>query len=434
VSEDNNTTEIPLPVTGTIPIIRQWEEDDTRPRPQSTKLWIGMVAAGGVLAAMTFPGQTVGLSPFTDPVMSELSLDRTVISVSYLIATLAGAIAMPYFGRLMDKFGTARAIVVIGLVLAGALVAASFVTEIIGLTVSYVGLRMAGQGALTLAATTLVARAVTHRTGLALGIVGAIGAAGISLAPVGIERLIAWSDVSTVWRIEAALVLLIVIPIALALPKDAPERTATGTIIRPRQEPGHTVAQAIRTGMFWVLSGAGFALGMLATGLAFHLISVLGAQGLSAAEAASNFIPQTVTALLATLGFGALADRIDPRWGVAASMLFLAATLVFLPFVTPGIAGVVFGLLLGGALGALRGVEAAAFVRYYGRGNIGAIRGVSTSIGLASTAIGPLYFAVGLSVSGSYHAPSVIAALLPLGVALAAVFVRPPAPASTLAV
>jgi len=63
----------------------------------------------------------------------------------------------------------------IGIVLSLVLLGASFITEILGLTFSYVGLRMTGQGALSLAATTLIARTVTHRPGLALGIVGAAG-------------------------------------------------------------------------------------------------------------------------------------------------------------------------------------------------------------------------------------------------------------------
>ncbi|MDA3002907.1 MAG: MFS transporter, partial [Actinomycetota bacterium] len=99
--------------------------------------------------------------------------------------------------------------------------------------------------------------------------------------------------------------------------------------------------------------------------------------------------------------------------------------------VTDGVSGIIFGLLLGTSMGALRGVEAAAFVRYYGRGHIGAIRGIATSIGLASTALGPLYFALGLSFSGSYLGATLIAAIFPLVVALGAMFVKPPpAPAS----
>jgi MFS family permease len=226
---------------------------------------------------------------------------------------------MPILGRLLDKYGAKRAIIVIGFLLMTVVFLASFITEIIGLTASYVGLRMTGQGALSLAATTLVARTITYKPGLALGIVGAVGSAGISLAPVGLERLIAFTDIATAWRIEAALVAIIVLPIAFLLPKDLPRTTTeTGTHIVIVPETGYTSGQALRTGMFWVLASAGFMVGMLSTGLAFHLISILGAQGLSTLEAAANFVPQTVAAVIATLGLGAIVDRIDPRWGVGS--------------------------------------------------------------------------------------------------------------------
>ena len=426
------TGEIPLPVTGSIPVYQEPVEAQ-KPSKQPLVWWALIVAAGSMLTAMTFPGQTAGLSPFTDPLIESLDIDRTAISFSYLLATLTGALTMPILGRLLDKYGAKRAIIVIGFLLMTVVFLASFITDIIGLTASYVGLRMTGQGALSLAATTLIARTITHKPGLALGIVGAVGSAGISLAPVGVERLIALTDISTAWRIEAALVAIIVLPIAFLLPKDLPRTTTeTGTHIVIVPESGYSSREALRTGMFWVLASSGFMVGMLSTGLAFHLISILGAQGLSTLEAAANFIPQTVAAVAATLGLGAIVDRIDPRWGVAGSMLTLSGTLLILPLVTEGISGILFGLLLGASMGALRGVEAAAFVRYYGRGHIGAIRGIATSIGLASTALGPLYFALGLSFSGSYLGASLIAAIFPLLVALGAMFVKPPPAPATL--
>ena len=426
------TGEIPLPVTGSIPT---YQEPGRHPQPAKQPLlwWALIVAAGSMLTAMTFPGQTAGLSPFTDPLIESLDIDRTAISFSYLLATLTGALTMPILGRALDKYGAKRAIVVIGFLLMTVVFLASFITEIIGLTASYVGLRMTGQGALSLAATTLIARTITYKPGLALGIVGAVGSAGISLAPVGVERLIALTDIATAWRIEAALVAIIVLPIAFLLPKDLPQTTTeTGSHIVIVPEAGYTSREALRTGMFWVLASSGFMVGMLSTGLAFHLISILGAQGLTTLQAAANFIPQTVAAVLATLGLGAIVDRIDPRWGVAGSMLTLSGTLLLLPLVNPGISGIIFGLLLGASMGALRGVEAAAFVRYYGRGHIGAIRGIATSIGLASTALGPIYFALGLSLSGSYLGASLVAAIFPLLVALGAMFVKPPPAPATL--
>jgi MFS family permease len=418
------TTETPLPLhpnTSPVPVVRR--------RPQGRLWWWGVVVGAGVVSALTAPGQTAGLSPLVDPLINTLDVTRTEISTAYLVGTLVGALALPFIGRALDHWGARRVMIIVGVVFALMLAAASFVTDIFGLTGAYAGLRMAGQGALSLTAVTIVARTIFHRSGLALGITSAIGSAGISLAPLGVERLVAASGIATTWRIESLVVLVVVVPIALLLPKDAPGRDAAHRQVQAIEE-GWELKDAMRTAMFWVLTGALFSSGMLSTALAFHQISLLGQQGFSTVEAAANFLPQTITALLATLAVGALADRIDPRWGVVFSMAMLAITLVFLPFVESGILGVIYGLLLGAAGGGLRGIEAAAFVRYFGRRRIGSIRGVSTSIGLASTALGPLVFALGFEATGSYVQIALLSVALPVVVLVAAIVVRAPVPSS----
>lgn len=107
-------------------------------------------------------------------------------------------------------------------------------------------------------------------------------------------------------------------------------------------------------------------------------------------------------------------------------MLTLAGSLLLLPVVSAGWTAVLYGLALGAASGSLRGMEAAAYVRYYGTAHIGSIRGFATAIGLASTALGPIALSVGVDLTGSFTAPAVTFAILPLAVAVLAVFVRSP--------
>ncbi|MGQ1799086.1 MFS transporter [Kocuria oceani] len=409
-------------------------EEPTASRPRVGTLtrwapWVGIVLAGGVLSAMSAPGQTAGLSVFTDPLIAELEVSRTAISVSYLIGTLVGAAALPFVGRALDRWGVRTATMIIGAAFAAFLLGLSFVGDLVGLTAGFIGVRMAGQGALSLAATTLVARTITHRRGLALGAATALGSGGISLAPVVLEGMIASWGLQTVWRLEAAAVLVVVVSIALALPRRRTRTTATvptTTGALRATGPVWTLAQAMRTSMFWVLAAGVATSGMLGTALAFHQISVLGAQGLSPAQAAANFLPQTITGILATLLTGAAADRIPPKYGVTFAMATLAAALTLLPTVGPGVSAVLYGLVLGAATGSLRGLEAAAYVRYYGTTHIGAIRGVATAISLASTAIGPLLLSIGHDAAGDYRLPVLILAVLPAAVAVLSVFARTP--------
>ncbi len=376
---------------------------------------------------MTFPGQTAGLSVFTDPLINQLGISRTEISLSYLIGTLLGAAAQPFLGRALDRWDPRRVILVIAVSFSTILFLMSFVTGVLDLTIGYTGLRMAGQGALGLAVTTAITRAIRHRRGLALGISAAVGSAGISLAPIGLERLINEVGIYAAWRWEALAVAVVVIPAVLLLPRTHSE--VGFRRVDTTQATGWTRRDATRTGMFWVLVGATSTISMLSTGLAFQQVAILAERGLSPLEAASNFLPQTATALAATVAVGALVDRVSPRIFVILSMAAMSAALCMVTIATPGAGALAYGLVLGLAGGALRGMEAATFARYFGVAHIGSIRGLATAVGLGASALGPLAFALASGVAGNFTTPALIFAMLPLVVLVAVTLVKTPAPA-----
>ncbi|KIP53003.1 MFS-type transporter [Leucobacter komagatae] len=385
--------------------------------------WAATVIAGGLIATMTVPGQTAGLSVFTDPLIEELSTSRTMISLSYLIGTLFGAACQPLIGKASDQWDIRRVIIGIAVAFSAILFGLSFISDMLGLTIGFVGVRMAGQGALSLAATTAISRAITHRRGLALGVSAALGSAGISLAPIGLERLITAVGIQGAWRWEALAVLAIVIPAAFFI-KTPPSRKGLSKHWTPGR--GWTLAEARHTGMFWVLSAAVAVSSMLTTALAFHQIALLGERGLSPLEAAANFLPQTITTLLATLVVGALIDRADPRIFVIAAMAAMSAALLLVGVVTPGWSAVFYGLVLGAAGGCLRGMEAATFARFYGVKHIGAIRGLSTAFSLGASALGPYVLALGVELDGGFTTPAALLSAIPVIVIIATVVVRPP--------
>lgn len=391
---------------------------------RSSSPWL-IVAMASIASIMTAPGQTAAISVFTDPLIDELGISRTDLSLSYLIGTLAGASAMPMVGRALDRYGVRAVMTVLGLIFGAVLIGLSFAADVFGLTAGFVGIRMVGQGALGLAATTAVAVHVTHRRGLALGITAAAGSAGISLAPVLLERLVASHGVDAVWRYEGIVVWLIVVPVALiglrsagkvkAVSADSPGKRESVVSV---ERNVWTTRMALRTPMFWAIAAGLAASGMLVTAVNFHQVSLLGEQGLSATAAAANFIPQTVAGLVSTLALGALADSMAPKLGVAISMALLCAALVSIPLVAPGVMAIVYGLILGCAAGSMRAIEAAAYAHYFGTAHIGGIRGVSTMIAVGSTAFGPLALSVGHDVAGSYTPVVLAFAVIPAAVAV----------------
>ncbi len=394
-----------------------------------------MVAVATIALAATAPGQTTGVSAFIDPVSAGLGLSRSAISTFYLIGTLTGAAGMPLIGRALDRFGTRATMATIGVVLGAVLIAVSRVTGPIGLTVGFVGLRMAGQGALSLTATTAVAVWFTRRRGLAVGLVSALGAAGISLAPIGLESLIAAHGWRTAWFLEGLAVWAVVVPLALLGVRNHPRDLGQQPDGRPTSDdapaqvvPGRTLREAMHTPFFWVVLAGVAVTGLLATAVGFHQIDLLAERGLSRTEAAANFVPQTGASLVATLAVGALIDRVNSRWLTAACMLSLAGGLVWGTTVTPGWSAIGFGMAIGASGGVIRTLEAGTFPRYFGTAHLGAIRGAVHAVAVGATAFGPVAFALVDAATGHYRLALLGGAVLPLLVTVGALLVPTPRP------
>ncbi len=393
-----------------------------------------MVVVATIALGFTAPGQTASISVFLDPMIAEIGVSRTVISTAYMIGTLTGAMALPWIGRAVDKYGARRTMSVIAAAFSLALVGLASATEIIGLGAGFVGIRMLGQGALGLCAATLVSRWYEKRRGTVLGLQGAIGGGIISVSPVLLERLIAATDWRTAMLVEAAAVALVVIPLSVLLVRNRPADLgqfvdgdpANGT--KTQTEWGMTRGQAMRHPFFWVLvAGVGTA-GFFGTAIGFHQIALLGERGLSATEAAANFLPQTIAGTTATLLLGYLVDRGRPRLLLACSMFAFALAIAWGTMVDPGLSAIGFGVTVGAAGNAVRAIEAGMTPRLFGTAHIGAIRGAIASVTIASTAFAPVLYSVFYSWTGSFQLVLWLSTIVPLAVLVAAVVTPLPRP------
>jgi MFS family permease len=397
------------------------------PPGTTTSSWADarVTTAGALIYVLTAPGQTATVSVLIGPLVAELGVSRTLISTAYLIGTLAGSAALPLVGRAMDRRGARPVLLVVGAVFGAVLVALSTVSGLVGLTAGFVGIRFAGQGALTLVATTLVAYHVQRRLGTAIGIVTAVGSAGISLVPIGLEALVAAHGFRTAWLVQGLVVWAVVLPIALfGVPRRRRnEHDAVPAVDAP---PPGSAREAMRVPMFWVLSGGIGVLSLVGTALTFHQVDVLGERGLTSAEAAATFLPQTVAGLACTLLIGMLLDRMSPRPVMVGSMVLLIVTLVAGGYLAPGWGAVFYGVALGAAGNSFRTVEAAALPRYFGTASIGEIRGIVHTVAVVASAVGPVLLALGHQFVGSYRPLLLALTVLPLGLLAGIALVREP--------
>ena len=380
--------------------------------------------------ALSGPGQTAGISVFVDHMITDLDVSRSAVSLVYMVGTLGGALGLPWIGRAVDRFGVRRVLAFVAAGFGTFLLALACVQEVVGLTVGFVGARALGQGGMTLIATTAVAISVTRNRGALLGVTSSAGAAGISLFPLLAERLIALLGWRYTFAAEAVLVWVLVIPIVVwglrGVVRAGSAQDGSGGAGSTPPAPEWPLREIVRTSVFWAMAAAVACSGLVITAVFFHQISVLGEQGLTATQAAANFLPQTVAGLGAALLFGAAADRYSPKLLLSSAMALHAVALVLLPLVGPGPSAIAYGVALGSAASGARAVESAALPYYFGTANLGSLRGLTQSIVVASTAVGPILLSLAYQWAGSYRPGIMGLALLCAVVAVAVLFARRP--------
>jgi MFS family permease len=392
-----------------------------------------MVVVATLAMGLTAPGQTASVSVFIDPMIEDLGLGRTAVSGAYMIGTLAGAFALPWVGRAVDRYGVRRVMSLVAVAFGAACVGLSFARDLFGLTAGFIGVRMLGQGALGLCAATLVARWYARRRGRVLSVQIAVGGGVIALSPVPLERIIAASDWRTAMLVEGLVVVGVLLPVALVWVRSRP--ADLGQFVDgdpangrgPRAERGMTRSQTVRQPFFWVLVGVFATAGFFNAAVGFHLIALLGERGLSATEAAANFLPQAIAGTAATLLVGSVIDRAGPRLVIAVSMLAFAAAFAWGTAVEPGWSAVGFGIVFGACGNALRAIENGITPRLFGTAHIGAVRGVVSGVTITCSSFAPLLYSLCYAWTGSFSPVLWLSALVPLAVMVGALTAPLPA-------
>jgi MFS family permease len=380
-----------------------------------------VAALATIVAVMTSPGQTIGVSVFIDRFISDLSLSRSTVATAYLIGTLAGGLTMPFVGRAVDRHGPRKAMLVVGSLFAVAIAAMSGVVGIVSLTLGFASIRMLGQGSLSLATHVVIARWFDRRRGAVIGVTATFTSIGMALAPYFFNISIDAIGWRRAWLVVAVAVAAIVLPIArfgiIDWPSDVGqmpdgEVPVSGGV--PPQASGVTRGQAVHTYRFWVLSGSVASVSMLSTGLNFNQIALLGEAGLTASEAALMFIPQVIGSSVAGLAIGAIADRTSSRRIVPFAMALLVASLMLAAFVRPGPMVILYAVTIGAAGGGIRSVEGTLLPRWFGTRHLGSISGLGTLLNVGASALGPLIFSLGRDLSGSFRGVALATTTIPI--------------------
>ena len=415
--------------------------------------WIILaVSAAGV--AMSIPGQTMGVSVFTDYLLAALNLSRLTLSTAYLIGTLGSAIVLPFIGRLYDITG-ARLI--------GAVTALSFGSLLLGfsaidgmlstltgifpaippgvmafilITLGFFLLRFLGQGVLAMISRNMSMKWFEKKRGLANAILGTAISFSFSYAPRLLNGLIESRGWRGAYRMEGFIVGGIFSVVFFLLARDNPEvcklvpdgKAGKAPAVKERKDTGVikslTLSEARKQLRFWMYSLALSIFGLFSTGLTFHIFSIFTEVGMERNDAVSIFLPAAIISVSINFIVSWASDFIRLKVflliEVAAQILCMAA-LVFLKQGLPYVLLIVGYGITGGLFGLLSTVT---WPKFYGTKHLGAISGFSFSMLVAGSAVGPLFFSACLKFLGSYSYAGLFSMIFCAALFIVSVFMR----------
>lgn len=364
-----------------------------------------------VLAAFVgfsfFSVMTAATGVFMEPLAREFGWNKTQTSSGVSIAGIITAVLSPFFGILIDKWGTRR------LALPG-LAVMSVLTAAFGLTTGSFPLWIAmwlvyGLVALSIKSTvwsTTVAAGFTTARGMALGVM----LCGTAFAQMITPPLANWLIVEFGWRLAfvwlglgwGAIALAVCIPFLHDLHLQDLRRSSGEATARP-QLPGLTVAQAWRDRALWQIGISTFLMMLLTIGLMIHQFEIMREAGVSRANAAWLVSLFGFGGIVGKLVTGMLIDRFSPNWigGLTLGSAALAFLLLMSEFATPTL--IVIAMAVNGyASGTKLQIVGYMTTRFAGLKNFGKIFGMMAALIAGGTSLGPLLAARIRDVTGDY--------------------------------
>jgi MFS family permease len=383
--------------------------------------WANLGIAAMAMVA-TLPGRTQGLGLITEPLLTDLHLDRVAYASINLWATLIGSLFCLPCGRLVDRYGSRRVLTLVVAALAATVLIMSRSTGVAALAVTVTLTRGFGQSALSVVSLALVGKWFRERLSVAMGVYSLLVGIGFIAAFPSVGAAVLHYGWRAAWDGVGWTLLVVVTPLAWLIVRDGTktDETASG-------DGGLTLGQAARGAAFWVFALAGAVFGLVYSGIALFNQSILEQRGFGAEVYHEVLVISTMLGLLANFLGGWLATRWPIQRLTMLGMAVLGAALLMLPQVKSHAHVMAYGAAMGVAGGIVTVVFFTVWGQVYGRAHLGRIQGAAQMMTVLASAVGPLLLAEALQHTGSYDGMFYVLAAITALLGAAAWLVRLPA-------
>ncbi len=388
-------------------------------------------SAAGILAMFNF-----GL--FFKPMGEDIGATRAMFGWTQSIRQVTNAVTSPITGRLLDKYG-ARIILPVAMTATCALILLlAFVNAPWQMLLIFGAMGLFGlTGSAGLITSVPIAKWFVRKRGRAMAFAflgSSIGA--IILVPLT-QVFIGAYGWRGAWASIAIMCFIAVVPISLIFLRRNPEDMGTapdgdvqikGVTAAPIEEDGYqwTVREATRSPVFWRLMVAFSFTTLAQTSLGVHRVASFIDRGIDPRLVALAIAADATAATVSTLFMGFLYERLHARILGGASLLLMALAIFFTIIATDVPKMFLATITFGTSVSGISLLQNNLWAEYYGRRNVGAIRGLALPVVLILGATGPPVAGYVFDFTGGYTPVWSIGIGLMVSGALLLLFTRKP--------
>ena len=346
------------------------------------------IAGGFLLTYFSSFGQTFFVAASVGEWRAAFGFSHGDFGRLYMAATLASAATLPFLGRIVDVIPIHRVIAFVVPVLAIACVAAAYAPTPLALVAAIYLLRLFGQGMLTHIALTAIGKWFDRHRGRAVSLVVLGHQGGEASLPLLFAAASAGYGFQTGWLAGAAALTIVALPVGVwafsRQREPLPGDSATHRAIR-----NWTRDEVLRDPIFWVLLAGVLAPPFIGTTIFYHQDYMTEVRDWPAHLFPTSMTLMAMTTVVVALVNGAVIDRIGARGVLPFFLLPLGAACIVAAAIEADWGLYASMFLLGVSYGVSSTLFGALWPEVYGTENLGAVRSVTVSAMVFSTAAGP---------------------------------------------
>jgi len=363
------------------------------------------------------PGQTYSISVFINAYRAEFGYSSSLMSLGYLIATVASGCLLVLMGKLVDRFGQRAMMVAVGIALALTAFYNAYVMNIAMIFVGFFLLRYFGQGSMTLIPHSLVPQWFEKKRAFALSLETYGALIATLTVPAFNYWLISQVGWENAWRFWGFALLIIFVPLAFITvvnrpedinlsmdnEKNGPDFDVEAALAKLENE-SFTLHEALRTKEFWFIGLMSIIVPMFSTGVTFHFFEMMGQRNVAEQQASFIIGLIAVPSFFMPIAARALVDRYKPKHIFLLTQALFLVSMAWLAFFVNGATSATVLMLFYGSAVAVQIVTLnTIWPTYFGRKYLASIRGAGTVFMVLATALGPLPLGLSFDFFGTYN-------------------------------